>query len=479
MALNKLARLFLVCCCALVISMSAFAQNGSHYTTTNTAPTMSDATSDCVIGKKQCWILLSSSTPTIQQLSVGGDESTYGLDANGNIWTLPANTHTWQSTALSPMEEIAVSSASNIYGLQVATSFCGLPEMQIYQYTGGTDFARFNYCAVHIGVGADGTLYRIRSSGNVTHLVNGTWISDPTAGGNGTPVKIAVGNQNNVWLVTSTGVIKTLDYANTGNFVVVPGWASDIATSGNPKYSDETVYVVGTTQSGANVYKYTSSTGALNGSWTELNGIVNKIVTAGYWQTLGVLTGSSSVYHLNSIMLSLTAQTQGYYDCNVFPNGCPLGSTHTATVKATWNSKGVGSNGSPSSGTPASTLNSMAYPYTEDCDPIFGDPNAPECQGTITGAVDCSAMGGIFGSTIRFHFKFTTTYWTGNMANPDGKCHYTFPACSSGTPTCTAATPGILVSPGCPTFVKVDYVSLNGSCKVSAGKAATGPGPCD
>lgn len=146
-------------------------------------------------------------------------------------------------------------------------------------------------------MGADGTLYRIRGSGAVSHLVNGSWISDPSAGGNGTPVKIAVGDANNVWLVTSTGVIKTLDYANTGNFVVVPGWASDITTSGDPTNGgNEAVYVIGATQSGANVYKYSSATGATNGSWTLLNGVLDKIASAGYWQTVGVRTGTSSVY---------------------------------------------------------------------------------------------------------------------------------------------------------------------------------------
>lgn len=200
MALSKLARWLFVCCSVLLSGVAA-AQSGSHYSTSGNAASMSDATSDCAVGKKNCWILLSSSTPTIQQISVGADASTFGLDANGNIWTLPLNSHTWQSTALSPMKEIAVSSASNIYGLQVATSFCGLPEMQIYQYTGGADFNRFYYCAVHIGVGADGTLYRIRSSGAVSHLVNGSWVSDPSAGGNGTPVKIAVGDASTCgWL---------------------------------------------------------------------------------------------------------------------------------------------------------------------------------------------------------------------------------------------------------------------------------------
>ncbi len=310
--------------------------------------------------------------------------------------------------------------------------------MQIYQYTGGTDFARFYYCAVHIGVGADGTLYRIRGSGAVSHLVNGAWISDPSAGGNGTPVKIAVGDANNVWLVTSTGVIKTLDYANTGNFVVVPGWASDITTSGDPTNGgNEAVYVIGATQSGANVYKYSSATGATNGSWTLLNGVLDKIASAGYWQTVGVRTGTSSVYHLNSIRLSLTAQTTGYYDCNVFPNGCPAGSFHTATVNVTWKSKGVPANGS-SSGSPATTLNAIAYPYTEELDPIFGDPNSPECQVNVAGAVQCSVMGLIFSSNNGSGNIYVKIAWTKvkTLSGTNGNCNTT-PICSNtSNPAC-------------------------------------------
>ncbi len=88
MARNKLARLLSLCC--LLFPTMSLAQNGGHYTTSVSSVSPSDATSDCAVGKKNCWILLSSSTPTIQQLSVGADGSTYGLDANGNIWTLPA-----------------------------------------------------------------------------------------------------------------------------------------------------------------------------------------------------------------------------------------------------------------------------------------------------------------------------------------------------------------------------------------------------
>jgi hypothetical protein len=66
--------------------------------------------------------------------------------------------------------------------------------MRLYQYTGGADFVKLNACAVNIGSAADGSLYRIRSSGKVSHLLSDgdTWKSDDSTQGNGTPVNISV-----------------------------------------------------------------------------------------------------------------------------------------------------------------------------------------------------------------------------------------------------------------------------------------------
>jgi hypothetical protein len=471
MAKNKVTRLSVAGCLALLLStITVSAQNGSHYSTSNSAPTMSDATSGCVVGGRQCWIPIST-TPAFTQVSAASDGTVYGLDGTGKIWSL--DSHTWQSTTLSPMVEISAVSVSNVYGLQVATSFCGLPEMQIYQYTGGADFARFNYCAVHIGAAPDGTLYRIRSSGNVTHLVNGAWISDPTAGGNGTPTKIVVGSKSNVWLITSTGVIKTLD--SSGSFVVVLGTASDIATSGDPLAGTARTFIVGATANSNNVYEYSSSTGSTTGTWTALIGVLDTISTGGQFLTLGIRRSLNTVYHFNPIRVSFTAQTTGYYDCSVFTQGCPLGSTHTATTTVAFSSGGHGQTAS-SAGAPSQTLNATVYPYTDDCDPIFGVPNAPECQATINGSVNCSKMGGIFSAFP--NIKFTRTYWTGAIQMGDN-CTYTILACSNATnPTCKSATPALSFTMGCPKYVKASYWVYNGTCVFAEVFTASGPGPC-
>src|SRR5437588_13050062 len=97
MANNKVALLFVVGCLTLWLSAApAFAQNGSHYTTTTPSVSMSDATADCLLAGHQCWIPISTA-PILSQISVGVDGSVYALDASGNIWFLPLNSHTWQS----------------------------------------------------------------------------------------------------------------------------------------------------------------------------------------------------------------------------------------------------------------------------------------------------------------------------------------------------------------------------------------------
>lgn len=73
-----------------------------------------------------------------------------------------------------------------------------------------------------------------------------------------------------------------------------------------------------------------------------------------------------------------------------------------------------------------------------------------------------------------------TTYWGPPATKTSTGCVYTTIACSTGTPTCKGATPGILFSSGtCPSYVKAENLVINGTCYFSSGTAATGPGPCD
>lgn len=420
MARFKLACLSIFCCLLLLPSLVSAQIAGAHYNLTNNLPDVSDGTANC--GKTPgCWIPISTS-PALSSISSGVDGTPYALDASGNLWTLPFHSHTWQSSAFSPMTEISVNSGQDIYGLQFDATFCGSPEQRIYHYTGGVDFAKMSYCALHIAAAVDGTLYRIRSSGNVAHLVGTSWVADTSAGGNGTPKKISAGTAKNVWLITSTGVIKTLN--SSGVFVVVPGYATDISTAGNPGAS--VTWIVGATANANNVYTYNYG----SKTWTPMIGVLQNISTGGTNYTVG-LGGAGGTWHFNASVVSIRYDMQGSFDCNVRPSGCPAGSTHTAKVSMTWGFGGNASTSFPSSGSPASNLDGYGIASTQNCDLIFGDPNSPECRVQATGTVLCSAMGMIdsvgFGDLV----GFAQTLFA--VAGPQTDCVTTI----LGTTTCT------------------------------------------
>lgn len=422
MAHFKLACLSILCFALLLPTLAHGTIDGSNYTTSASTPSLSDGTQNCIVGKSQCWISISS-TPTIQQLSIGVDGTPYGLDASGNLWTLPFRSHTWQSSALSPMTELSVNSGQDIYGLQFDATFCGAPEKRIYHYTGGTDFAKLSYCALHIASAADGTLYRIRSSGNVSHLIdnNGTWVTDTSAGGNGTPLKISAGTAKNVWLITSTGVIKMLNAS--GVFVVVPGFATDIATTGN--VGAAVTWIVGTTANANNVYQYNYG----SSNWKAMIGVLKNISTGGAYYTMGL--GTLSVFHFNATVFTITGRMSGSFDCNVFPNGCPQGAMHTAKVTVSWLAGGIIPQSGTVVGTPSQFLNAAISSSTQNCDPVFGDPSDPVCQVQISGVVLCSAMGAIESVGFKDLVGFAQTLFA--VAGPQTDCVTTI----LGTTTCT------------------------------------------
>jgi hypothetical protein len=392
MTIKRLAR---ICTLFISVLLASFCTSQSSYSTSFiNGVLVGDATPGCLAasGTRSCWLPISTAPP-ITQISSAGDQ-TFGLDAGGTVWNLPLQSHTWQSMAYSPMAQIVALPGGNLYGLQLDATFCAAPEMRAFQYTAGaTDFVKLGFCAVNIGAAPDGTLYRIRSSGNVSHLVNGTWISDPSAGGNGTPVKIVAGSVRNVWILTSTGVLKVLDYAGTNTFVVTAGIVSDITTSGDPLENTAETYVVGTSIVTNDVYKYSSNTNALNGTWTLLKGVeaLNKISSGNHYTLVGLSTSTHSVYHFQPMRLTMTAGVTGNYNCHVFPNGqCPQGAYHTATVNAHFNVGGNSSSGT-ASGLPQTTLSAYAYPFTDDCDPIMGvfefSSPGPACRITASSGV--------------------------------------------------------------------------------------------
>ena len=92
----------------------------------------------------------------------------------------------------------------------------------------------------------------------------------------------------------------------------------------------------------------------------------------------------------------------------------------------------------------------------------------------------CSAVGSFyFFQFPDVHFKLTSTYYGPPPQVHNDTCYYTTLACSTGTPTCKQATPGITFVPSCPQYMRGTYVVFNGTCEFGVGTAAAGPGVCN
>jgi hypothetical protein len=309
MAKTKITQLLTLFCCVVgLLPGISRATSGSHYTTSDPSISMEDRTPYCVSGQRNCWRLITN-TPVFSQISVGGDGAAYGLDSAGNIYYLPLGSSTWTETSLSPMLEIAVASANSIYGLQNNPNMCGsLPSnenpdnnpdlpvpppaaLQVFQYTGSSNFVGLNLCITHISASTDGTVYGINNGHNVFQLVNGSWQQVAYDTSVGYATKVVVGAYNDVWLLTSTGAIECLD-TQTGYFIREPGWATDLAAGpGSGTYP--LVWIVGATSGSNNLYTFNFSTN----SWVLMNGYATKIASGGVYYTLAI--NGNGVYHYN------------------------------------------------------------------------------------------------------------------------------------------------------------------------------------
>lgn len=76
-------------------------------------------------------------------------------------------------------------------------------------------------------------------------------------------------------------------------------------------------------------------------------------------------------------------------------------------------------------------------------------------------------------------FSIRDTYWGPPPIVQNDTCYYTRFACSTGTPTCKEAPPGISFVPSCPSYMRGRNLVVGGTCIFALGTAASGPGPCD
>lgn len=108
------------------------------------------------------------------------------------------------------------------------------------------------------------------------------------------------------------------------------------------------------------------------------------------------------------------------------------------------------------------------------------DPSGTNLQFVGEGVVVCTAVGTIYSVTLpTITLAIRDTYWGPPPIETNDTCYYTILACSTGTPTCKSAPPGITFVPSCPNYMHGHNLVVNGVCEFSLGTAATGPGPCN
>ena len=162
-------------------------------------------------------------------------------------------------------------------------------------------------------------------------------------------------------------------------------------------------------------------------------------------------------------------QGAGFWACPA--GGCPTGSYHTLTAVSKFGGAGglhgtAGVTGTHSAN-PETQQQAVAKEFGVNCDPIFGNPVAPECNADINGEASCSVMGvlqnfGSGGGSSPSKVKIVNAGWatTGALYVP-GSGHIVttnnankgLVACPSNN-SCSAATtapfcsvPGIVTPP--------------------------------
>ena len=350
-------------------------------------------------------------------ISTGQDGYVLGLDATGELWTLPIAAATgkqslWtlatQNTSVGitgPITGIAVRNASEIYALGHSATCAASNESAVYEWA-GSQWEAHNGCLKQMSVSSDDVLAGVDSYGNVWYTSNptsttATWTVVPAslywtdvAVYNGT-VAFAVQN--------GTGVIYAITLAN-GTYVSTGGGTDSNSLAVTP---DGYLFTVGT-DGYAYILNVASATtqpwvrlgSASIGTTTKLFGSVKSSIFA---------LASETPSHYLAYAVSASVTVSGNYTCP--SNGCPAKSIHTATAKISWPhtyAAGVATN----AGVPSTYLQAQAQSTSSVCDPWYGDPDGPDCNvdNPITGQVECSVMGQIFSAALPRVFNWEMAY---------------------------------------------------------------------
>jgi hypothetical protein len=190
---------------------------GSHYSTTGPATSFSDNTSNCVVGKTQCWKQISTRLgilATARQMAVTVDGTAFAVGTDQKLYQYANNA--WQVNPSAPtgVAGVAAASSTDIY---VITNPNGL----LYHYD-GTSWTSLGIEAVNLSEGSDGTIYIQQGIGSfqLETLSSGTWTQVPIPSGHGVVTVFSVGAKNNVWLKLQDNTLWSLD-PSSGTFVGV------------------------------------------------------------------------------------------------------------------------------------------------------------------------------------------------------------------------------------------------------------------
>jgi len=452
---------------------------GAQYAWT---PNMSlaDNTAWCATGN-----CLTSIGGTMAETKAGYDGTIYGLSASGVLSTYTPATG-WvqaasglQTAGGQPLMHISVSSQSEMLALSTAAS----PDNNVYVLNAADTAWQAlaqpeNFTRAEIG--SDGEIWGINAKGANFYWNLSTLTWTETSSGQDV-VTIAVASAENAWAISSYqgGLIYQWNpsVGDWGSISPAPGFVPSEANNALAAVGETNLAVLDTS---GGIHISTNS----GATWSTIAGTAKAITGAGV-ETF-TLDSSGVSYHLNLLVPELTVTGTGSYQCPA--EGCPQGSYHT--LKATAYFGGAGGNHgsagvtSSAQGYPANLLTASASEFSSLCDPFYGDPgNLSLCQAYESGSVNCVVMGlidSVEGLSITPPtIKITNTYWGPPPIVVGDTCTYNILACSTGTATCKGATPALSFTEGCPSYVKAQYLVVNGTCDFSLVFSATGPGVCN
>jgi len=369
------------------------------------------------------WHQLGSAGCSVNGLSVGGDGTTLCKDPTGHIWKFVVATQTWDQNAYANignnMVQMAVLNATNVYllgpnGLDWATCQAqGHGSQSILLWNGSTLVAKHG-CGNQLSA-ANGVL-------TVVAYDNSTWQSTDGAG---SWAQISGGTHGpNLNYVSAAGTSSMC--GTNGTQVFFNTGAGFVALNTQPASSGIQGCVI-TTDSDS-IYAWGTFTASVKrfdvkaGTWNTVMGMASPhgMTSGRKGSTFALSNIGNAPYHLNVFAGFVQGTTTGSVT-NCPTNPCPpSGVTHTGTIKVTLphglygaqNQQGVA---------PNVNMNVYSFDTSPTCDPIYGDPSDPECQGLATGSVICSVSGSNFtpgGPSqpphIGAHFSEWVGSYTGN-----------------------------------------------------------------